>query len=324
MTKKNYRIDELQIPKNYEKMPLIDQQKIATDFNEKKEVILNRLKINSKNVALHEKEFLYFKENKNILLNDYYEIFKDFYFVNLYEKYRTNLETEHKVHVDFNGLDLEILNNHFSNLDLNDIEKFFNEWKKNVINNPKNHGKSDLPNSIKKEIKKQLDKYYEEDENKSKKLTDATFKLNCEYCLLILHSKWVYLLTEKIIATYNNYENYYELNLNENKIRFTITSLVHILIRHYGLTSKIAKSYKDEEECSNHNKNVHFEEIHIILETIFNEINNSKILKNSYIENLLKTKRDEDKFISFQYKETIYKAYFKINKNENESKKNTF
>ena len=112
--------------------------------------------------------------------------------------------------------------------------------------------------------------------------------------------------------------------LNEIKIRFTITSLVHILIRHYGPLSKIAKSYKNEEECSNHNKNVHFAEIHIILETIFNNIDNSKILNNHYVEKLLKTKLDKEKFISFEYKKTIYKVYFRTNKNENESKKIPF
>ncbi len=124
------------------------------------------------------------------------------------------------------------------------------------------------------------------------------------------------LISKKIVETYKNGKNYYELNLNNVACRFTLDSLVHILIRHYSYLSKIAESYKDKVNCSNHNKNVPFEEIHIILENIFKVIDDSQnIITNTFVKNIV----IENQQITFKFKESIYRVWFSLNKNKNES-----
>ncbi len=314
MTTKNYTIDQLQIPENFDKLPSKEQQIISANFNEKYENILNRIE-KGETAFFYEKEFLYetFKHRNYLLLKSHFELFKDFHFLELHQKYRYNLKNEHKVPVVINGSDQEIINNHFLNLDLNDLEEIFNEWNNEVINNDNlssdimtNTNK--LINELKSEAKFQIKNFIKEYKD-----VNLNYDLNSKYTMFVLYSKHIYLLSSKIKETFNNGKCYHPIFLNNKEIRFSEMSLVHVLIRHYSPLSKISAKNMMK---SHHKKDFLPEELHLDLAFIFQEINNSQLLKNS---NLFENIQSENKDITFQFKENIYRVWLSLNKNENES-----
>lgn len=312
MIKTNYTVSELNLPKNLLKMPVEYQKKTKSQLEAKFVNILSRIKKNIYEISFHEKEFAYnFNLSNRIILLKKYNCFFDFYFLEIYSKYRINQD----VTIELSDNKIEQILSKLDAISLLDLKYFYNEWNEKIIENEKNHGNSNLKSYIKGETKDQLKLYIKEQKTNNNHPTFTDDILNSDYCKLVLHSKWVYLISEKIIDTYETKLNYYMLKLNNSEIRFTIKSLVHILIRHYSPLSKIAKKYKNEEECSNHNENVPFEKIHLQLENIFNEIDNSKILKDI---DLFKNLESERKKLDFKFKGQKYRVWFFLNPNKNE------
>ncbi len=303
MIKKNYTIDELQIPENLEK---------------KYENILNKIE-KGQATFFFEKEFLYetFRYKNNLLLKNHFEIFKDFYFLELHMKYRINLENEHRVPHYINSSDQEIINNHLSKLDLNDLEDFFNEWNNDVINNDNlssdimtNTNK--LINELKSEAKFQIKNFIKEYED-----VNLNYNLNSKYTMFVLYSKYIYLLCVKIKETFHEGKHYQSLIIANEEVRFTEMSLVHTLIRHYSPLSKI--SHKNIIK-SNHIEDFQPEEIHFQLDNIFKKIEKSNILKNiDFFKHFHSNIKPENKDINFQYKRNIYRVWISLNLNVNES-----
>lgn len=309
----------LYMPKGiYNNMTESEKQLIGNIIENLKNKIKFKLE-KKEELSFTKKYFLYNFSNrigKNELVKEYSEFFEDFSFLELYSKYRTEIESNHKVYVDTNGLDQVHLNNHFANLDLNDLEYFFNEWKNEVITNdnlyrdPKTN-KNKLINILKTEAKNQIDEYKIDLKDKNQTL-DTGYNLNSEYTMFVLHSKFIYLLCNKTKETFNINNSYNKLILNNSEVRFTEMSLVHILIRHYSPISKISNKNIMK---SNHIEDFPEEKIHLQLENIFNEIDNSKILKNI---DLFKNLEYDRKKLDFKFKGLKYRVWFYLNPNKNE------
>jgi hypothetical protein len=319
MTKENYTIDYLENLTQEYLMNLteIEQQKLVNNMIRQSSLIYAKLG-NKVPLSYSEKELLYdysrikIPISKSELLEKFPEIFEDFYFLELYERYRTYLENDLKVPVVITQIESKYIKP--LNQEENEIlENFRNEWKTDVLE--VNNGKPGLESRIKKEVKRELELYFKENENISKKTTPII--KDSDRFIQVLHSKWVYLLSKKIIESYENKLDFYILKLNNTTIKFTPESLIHILYKHYCPVSKIAKKYKDELECSHHNQNVDYEKIHIILEYIFNLIDNSSVINFNLFEKLTSTNEIE---INFQYKSDIYSVWISLNLNENGNK----
>ena len=73
--------------------------------------------------------------------------------------------------------------------------------------------------------------------------------------------------------------DHYKLYLNGQEIIFNYYSLTHIMTRHYG---HIMKTY--ETDKSHFTQDVYYEEVHLELENIFKEIDNSNLYKNNSVK----------------------------------------
>lgn len=321
MMTKDYTIDELKNStpnENFKFLPYGEQQKIMYNLHLVCENIKSRIE-NNKITTFYEKEHLYtFSLNidKTELVEKYPEYFQDFHFLELHSKYRNTLKNKRKV--DVKELDAEIINNHFLNLDLNNLEEFFNEWNKDVINNDNlsndvKTNKNKLINELKREAKIQIKDY-------AKDLKDETlntdYKLNSDYTMFILYTKFIYLLCSKIKEIFEIEKPYHTMIINKQKIRFTEMSLVHILIRHYSPLSKISQKNILK---SNHKDDIPTEEIHLQLENIFKNIEDSDIIRdNIYFKEWDINKKPLNEDITFQFKGQIYRVWISLNLNKSE------
>ncbi len=87
--------------------------------------------------------------------------------------------------------------------------------------------------------------------------------------------------------------NQYKLYLNGHEIIFDYYSLTHILTRHFG---HIMKTY--ETDKSHFTKDVLHEEVHLQLEEIFKQIDNSNFYKNNSVEE-----------VNIRFNGTLYKIF---------------
>ena len=296
-------------------LPMNGQQKIRNIIILRKENILRKIE-NTTFLTYEEKEFFYKNSNdiaKNYLTADYPQIFDDLYFLELQAKYRLTLKNKHAINCDIMEQDKFCINNHLASLDMKRLEFFFTDWIDQVIKNDNLHKEQNkLKNEIKKETNNQI-RDYESDLSKNFKTLNTNYSLESSYTMLILHSKFVYLLCIRIIETFNTNNNFHKLILNNTEIRFTQMCLVHILIRHYSPLSKISEHIIKK---SNHELDFPPEHIHLQLEKIFNDINNSSVVNNiNLFENLDYKKNTQ---INFQFKGNTYRVWVSLNQNQNE------
>ncbi len=109
---------------------------------------------------------------------------------------------------------------------------------------------------------------------------------------LIEWSKYRYIMIKEVFELIIK-SDHYKLYLNGQEIIFDYYSLTHILSRHYG---HIMKVY--ETEKSHFTKNIHHEEVHLQLETIFKQIDDSNLYKNNSVEE-----------VNIRFNGTLYKIF---------------
>ena len=222
------------------------------------------------------------------------------------------LKNKHSIKYQIDENDKFFVNKHLNSLDLNQLGFFYDEWNLNVINNKNLYKEEDkLKNELKKEVNNQIPKYNKNSLNS--RTPNLNYNPTSSYTMLILHSKFVYLLCIGIIETFNTINNFHKLILNNTEIRFTQMCLVHILLRHYSPLSKISEHIIKK---SNHELDFPPEHIHLQLEKIFNDINNSSVVNNiNLFENLDYKKNTQ---INFQFKGNTYRVWVSLNQNQNE------
>lgn len=95
---------------------------------------------------------------------------------------------------------------------------------------------------------------------------------------LLEWSKYRYIMIKDVFEL-SIKSDHYKLYLNGQEIIFNYYSLVHILTRHFG---HVMKPY--ETDKSHFTKDIHHEEVHLYLEKIFKQIDNSNIYKGNSVE----------------------------------------
>lgn len=95
---------------------------------------------------------------------------------------------------------------------------------------------------------------------------------------LLEWSKYRYIIIKEVFEL-SIKSDHYKLYLNGQEIIFNYYSLVHILTRHFG---HVMKPY--ETDKSHFTKDIHHEEVHLRLEQIFKQIDNSNIYKDNSME----------------------------------------
>ena len=297
----------------YTKLSQFNKQKMDNIIKSRNNIIAKKLNEETP-LTFDEREFFYnFYEylEKEYLTSIYPELFSDFYFLELYFKYRLTLKNDYSINYHIDENDKFFVNKHLNNLDLNQLAFFYDEWNLNIITNENLYKEEDkLKNEIKKEVKNQIPKY---NKNTLNRIPIFNFNPTSSYTMLILHSKFVYLLCIKIIETFNTKNNFHKLILNKTEIRFTQISLVHILIRHYSPLSKISEHYINK---SNHELDFPPEQIHLQLEKIFSDIDNSTLVNNIRLFENLRDKKNTQ--INFQFKDNTYKVWVSLNQNQNQ------
>ncbi len=227
------------------------------------------------------------------------------------------LKNEHKVSVEIKVFEKEILNNYYSKIDLNDLEDYFKEWEENVIKNDnliKDNNK--LKDAIKREAKIQI-KDYSNDLREKNQILNTDYNLNSDYTMFVLYSKYIYLLCSRIKEIFESEKLYHPMIIANNEIRFTEKSLVHILIRHYSPLSKISK---ENIFKSNHKDDFPPEQIHLQLENIFKNIEDSEIIRNNiYFKDWDINKKPLNEDITFQFKGQIFRVWISLNLNKSGS-----
>lgn len=326
MKLQDYTIDYLESLNEefFKNLPEIEQQKLLDDLDAKHVEIYQKI-LNKELTTYDENQFLYNpsrvgnSEKKIELLIKFPDIFMDYHFLELSNYYRNTQANIHKLEVDLNGKERKIIDDHLASLDMQRLEFFFTDWINKVIKNDSLHKEQNkLKNEIKKETKNQI-RDYESDLSKNFKTLNTNYSLESSYTMLILHSKFVYLLCIRIIETFNTINNFHKLILNNTEIRFTQMSLVHILIRHYSPLSKISEH---NIKKSNHELDFPPEHIHLQLEKIFSDIDTSSVVKNI---NLFENLNDKKKIqINFQFKGITYRVWVSLNQNKNEKGKIPF
>ena len=322
MKTQDYTIDYLGClnEENFMNLQEIEKQKLLDDLDAKhveiyQKILHKELTTNDENQFLYNTSRVGNSEKKIELLMKFPDIFKDYHFLELNDCYRNTQANIHKLEVDLNEKERKIIDNHFIRLrlELPFTRIFFTDWIDRVIKNDNLHKEQNkLKNEIKKETNNQI-RDYESDLSKNFKTLNTNYSLESSYTMLILHSKFVYLLCIRIIETFNTNNNFHKLILNNTEIRFTQMCLVHILIRHYSPLSKISEHIIKK---SNHELDFPPEHIHLQLEKIFNDINNSSVVNNiNLFENLDYKKNTQ---INFQFKGNTYRVWVSLNQNQNE------
>ena len=109
---------------------------------------------------------------------------------------------------------------------------------------------------------------------------------------LIEWSKYRYIMIKEVFELIIK-SNHYKLYLNRQEIIFDYYSLTHILTRHYGHKMK-----PYETDKSHFTKDVHHEEVHLQLEEIFKQIDNSNFYKNNSVDE-----------VNIRFNGTLYKIF---------------
>jgi hypothetical protein len=172
------------------------------------------------------------------------------------------------------------------------FRSLINEWEKTV--NTPNHPDL-LTEFMSKETREELKSLRKDYYSISQPLSTQEYisrKLH-----LVAWSRYRYIMVKKIFDIVIKTPEY-KLQLNGQDIVFDYFSLAHILTRHYG---HIMKAYTTDK--SHFSKDIHYEEIHVILEKVFKKIDLSGLYASESIHE-----------INFRYRGIIYKVYCQLTK----------
>lgn len=173
--------------------------------------------------------------------------------------------------------------------DFKTLNRFADEWMKIVeTTNHQDIILQEISSETRKDLKELEKKYSKLLRNFKSKAKEYKYQKR----KIILHSKFIYLLTKRIMEDYE--KSNFEIPFDGNIIEFTPYSLIHIVNRHY------AEKIKENNEKTYHYGKFFPKQLHLDIKNILTEIDKLNIFR---IESM-------DRNMIFTFENTYYQLWF--------------